>query len=143
MSNNLLPLTGGALPRFIGFETLFRDMEALNKSSYSETYPPHNLIKYDDYTYQIELAVAGFEKEELKVQQNGTDLTVSGEQHGARDDEPLTFIHKGISSKKFTKSFKLSEHVEVVSSSYTNGILYILLKLELPEEKKPKVISIQ
>jgi len=140
-NHDLLPLAG-ALPRFIGFDNLFRDMELLTKTSNQQNYPPHNLIKYDDYTYQLEFALAGFEKDELQVEHHGTDLTVSGEQK-ARDDEPCEFLHKGISAKKFKKSFKISEHMNVVSSSYTNGILYVLLKLELPEEKKPKVISIQ
>jgi molecular chaperone IbpA len=140
-NHDLLPLSG-ALPRFIGFDGLFRDMELLTKTSNQQNYPPHNLIKYDDYTYQLEFALAGFEKDELLVEHHGTDLNISGEQK-PRDDEPCEFIHKGISAKKFKKSFKISEHMNVVSSSYTNGVLYVLLKLELPEEKKPKVISIQ
>lgn len=134
---------GAALPRFVGFDNLFRDMELLTKPSNQQNYPPHNIVKYDDATYQLEIAAAGFAKDELKVEHHNTDLVVSGEQRGARDDEPLTFIHKGISSKKFQKAFKIAEHMNVVSASYTDGILYILLKLELPEEKKPKLISIQ
>src|SRR5210317_2406074 len=140
-NHDLLPFAG-ALPRLVGFENLLRDMELLSKPSNQQNYPPHNLVKYDEYTYQLEFALAGFEKDELKVEHHGTDLHISGEQ-SPRDDEPCEFLHKGISTKKFRKSFKVNEHVNVVSSSYTNGILYVLLKVELPEEKKPKVIPIQ
>jgi molecular chaperone IbpA len=141
-THDLAPF-GAALPRFVGFDNLFRDMELLTKTTNQQNYPPHNIVKYDDETYQLEIATAGFAKDELKVEHHNTDLLISGEQHGARDDEPLTFIHKGISSKKFRKAFKIAEHMNVISASYTDGVLYVLLKLELPEEKKPRVVSIQ
>lgn len=140
-NHDLLPFAG-ALPRFVGFDRLFHDMELLSKSANNVNYPPHNVVKFDDYTYQVEIAVAGFDKDELKVEHSGTDVTVTGEQR-PRDDEPCEYVHKGISTKKFRKSFKVSEYMTVLHSTLHNGVLHILMKIELPEEKKPRVIQIQ
>ena len=106
-------------------------------------YPPYNVIKVDDDEFWLEFAVAGFAKDEIKVTTKDDKLTISGE----RKDEPLpdggVYVHKGIAGRKFTRSFSLPQYFEVVNVSMEDGILYINLLQNIPEEKKPKEFEIK
>ena len=104
----------------------------------SDHYPPHNIIKDEDMKYRIEIATAGFKEEELSVELKDGILEVNGD-HTPRG---LEFIHKGISTRKFHRSFRLSEYTQVTGASLENGILAIHLEVVLPEEKKPRKIAI-
>lgn len=123
----------------IGFDTLF---EQLNRTvgNKSDHYPPHNIIQYDENLHAIELAIAGFAEDEVSVELTDNILTVEGEQK-----EPTLealYIHKGISSKYFLRSFTLAEHVEVTDATVKNGILTINLERKVPEEKQTKKVQI-
>ena len=104
----------------------------------SDHYPPHNIIKDEDMKYRIEVATAGFKEEELKIELKDGILEVNGD-HTPRG---LEFIHKGISTRKFHRSFRLSEYTQVTGASLENGILAIHLEVVLPDEKKPRKIAI-
>jgi molecular chaperone IbpA len=106
-----------------------------------DTYPPYNIREIDEDTRVLELALAGFTKNEVKVEMENRVLTISGEKSKA--DEEVKYIHKGIAARKFTKTVTLWEYWEVDSADYSDGILYIVLKREIPEEKKPKKIKIK
>ena len=97
-------------------------------------------MKVSDDDYLIEIAVAGFTLDDLDIEQDERTLTVKGE-IAKQEDEP-SYIHKGISQKKFKRVFRLSEYVYVDGASLKDGILSINLKFELPEEKRPRKISI-
>jgi molecular chaperone IbpA len=107
------------------------------------SYPPYNVIKVDDDEFWLEFAVAGFSKEEIKVTTKDGKLTISGE----RQDNPLpdggVYVHKGIASRKFTRTFSLPQYFEVVNVTMEDGILYINLLEDVPEEKKPKEFEIK
>lgn len=122
---------------FIGFQHIMNELDALSKHS-NDTYPPHNVVRKSEDEISIEVAVAGFDKEELDITYNVGVLTVSGE-HAHRERE---YIHRGVSTKKFAKSFRLSEHVVVNGADFQNGLLVIDLKLVLPENKRPRKIEI-
>jgi len=122
---------------FVGFDHLFNELENTAKHS-KDHYPPHNIIKTDENDYLIELAVAGFSKDELTVEVKDRTLTVTGE-HESRGRE---FIHRGISTKKFKRTFRLSEHVHVHGADIQDGILAIELKYVVPEEMRPRKITI-
>lgn len=122
---------------FVGFDHLFNELEYTAKHS-KDHYPPHNIIKTDENDYLIELAVAGFSKDELSVEVKDRTLTVVGE-HVSRGRE---FIHRGISTKKFKRTFRLSEHVQVHGADLVDGILAVELKVIVPEEMRPRKISI-
>ena len=126
---------------FIGFDHIWREIERLSAVSSENTklYPPHNVVKHDDSTYSIELALAGYDKDEIDVEVQEGILVVKGSFGGTPE---LEYIHKGISSKKFTRTFRLSEHVVVDGADFENGLLVIDLKVVLPEEKRPRKISI-
>jgi len=122
---------------FVGFDHLFNELEYTAKHS-NDHYPPHNIIKTSESDYLIELAVAGFGEEELSVEVKDRTLTVTGE-HVSKG---RNFIHRGISTKKFKRTFRLSEHVNVHGADIQDGILAIELKYVIPEEMRPRKISI-
>lgn len=122
---------------FVGFDHIFKELEEMTKHA-SDHYPPHNIIKDEDMKYRIEIATAGFKEEELSVELKDGILEVNGN-HTPRG---LEFIHKGISTRKFHRSFRLSEYTQVTGASLENGILAIHLEVVLPEEKKPRKIAI-
>ena len=122
---------------FVGFDHLFNELEWTAKHS-KDHYPPHNIIKKGESQFLIEIAVAGFSKDELTVEVKDRTLTVTGE-HVSKGRE---FIHRGISTKKFKRTFRLSEHVEVHGADIQDGILAIDLKYVIPEEMRPRKINI-
>jgi molecular chaperone IbpA len=122
---------------FVGFDHLFNELEYTAKHS-NDHYPPHNIIKEDENDYLIELAIAGFSQDEINVEVKDRTLTVKGE-HVSKGRE---FIHRGISTKKFKRTFRLSEHVAVHGADIQDGVLAIKLKYEVPEEMRPRKINI-
>src|SRR6056300_1174174 len=102
------------------------------------SYPPYNIVKIDDYNYQIEIACAGFNQDDIEITKDDNKLIIKGKQSSVES----TYIYKGISSKQFERKFVLGEHINIENATYINGILTIDLKNEMPEENKPKVIPI-
>ena len=134
-------MTTSLFPRsaFVGFDHLFDELDRVARQA-NETYPPHNIVKLtdDSQEYLIELAVAGFEEDEIDVEVDDRTLTIRGE-HKVKGRE---YIHKGISTKKFARTFRLSEYVQVAGADLKAGILSIHLKVVLPDEKRPRKILI-
>jgi len=130
-----------ALPRnaFLGFDHIFDELERI-QSHAKDTYPPHNVIKESELDYTIELAVAGFKQDDLVIELKDHVLTVTGERKQRRDNN--VYVHHGISTRKFVKSYRLSEYTEVVGADLKDGILSVNLAVKLPEEQKPKLIKI-
>ena len=122
---------------FVGFDHLLNELDHVAKHA-NDHYPPHNIIKTGESDYLIELAVAGFARDELTIEVKDRTLTVHGE-HVSRGRE---FIHRGISTKKFKRTFRLSEHVHVHGADIQDGILAINLKYVIPEEMRPRNIPI-
>ena len=122
---------------FVGFDHLFDELDRVARHA-NDNYPPHNIVKVDDTNYLIELAVAGFARDELEIEVKDRSLRVSGKhQNRGRD-----YIHKGISAKKFDKTFRLSEYVQVNGADLEDGILAIKLEVVVPEEMRPRKIDI-
>jgi molecular chaperone IbpA len=122
---------------FVGFEGLLQDLDNIARRS-KDNYPPHNIIKTSDYTYLIELAVAGFTETELKITVEGKTLIICGE----KENKNREYIHQGISTKKFERIFKLAENVMVQKADLNDGILTITLTHIIPETLKPRIIEI-
>ena len=125
---------------FVGFDTLFEDLERIHQSARSGTdnYPPHNIVKIDEEKFLIELAVAGFKQDDIDVEVKDGILKISGEM--GKDERDFAF--KGISSRKFEKSFRLSEFVVIDGADLKDGILVVYARVELPEEKRPRKIQL-
>lgn len=128
-------------PFLIGFTREFDRLNSVYKTNSSVSYPPYNVLKYEEDNYALELAVAGFRKDEIDITVKDGTLVVSGEKLEVEVDE--YFLHRGIATRKFTRSFALGEFMEVEDATMENGILTIPIIRVVPEEKKPKAISIK
>lgn len=123
---------------FVGFERMFDELSrTATTSANNSNYPPHNIVKIDEDNYLIEIAVAGFKKEDIDIQLKDSILTVKGKKEDAR-----TYTHKGISSREFARTFTLGEYVQVNGANLEDGILAIQLERVVPEEERPRVIEI-
>lgn len=124
----------------IGFERILHD---LSKSTLrlNDNYPPYNVIQIDESHYTVEVAVAGFAESELDVELTDRVLTIKGKKPPQQDDQP-GYIHKGISTRSFARTFTLADNVEVKSATVQNGILGVDLEIVVPEEQRPKKIAI-
>ena len=123
---------------FIGFDHVWNEIERLSDMADNKLYPPHNVVKHDDVNFTVELALAGYSKDDLTVEVKDGILVVTGD----KSSEEREYLHRGISSKKFTRTFWLSEHVVVSGADFVDGLLVIDLKVEIPKEKLPRAIPI-
>lgn len=105
------------------------------------SYPPYNIVKLSDTETVLEIAVAGFKEDEISVVIEDNTLKISGRKD-IDSESSSTYLHKGIASRSFEKSFSLPKDVIIESGEYTDGILSIFVRYEIPEEKKPKQIPI-
>ena len=131
-----------AYPRnaFLGFDHIFDQLENIHKHA-KDTYPPHNVVKEEELKYSLELAVAGFKQEHIDIEVKDHVLTITGNRPARRNQD--MYVHKGISARNWNKSFRLSEYTEVTGADLTDGILTVGLEVVLPEEKRPRKISIR
>ena len=125
---------------FLGFDHLFDELERVTNHA-KDAYPPHNVVKHSDNKYEIELAIAGFSKDDIDIELKEHVLTIKGERDARRNQD--LYVHKGISGRKFFKSFRLSEYAEVSGADLSNGILAVQVEVVLPKEKRPQKINIQ
>lgn len=126
----------------VGFDRLFDTFETRFANQLATNYPPHNIIKTDDTHYQIEIAVAGFKKHEIIVEVEQDTLTVKGESETPNESTSRQYLHRGLSSRNFVRSWQLAEHMIVNDAKIQDGILTITLEYIIPEEKKARVIDI-
>ena len=134
-------MTGFTYPRsgFIGFDHIFDQLENIHKHA-KDTYPPHNVVKEDEFKFTLELAVAGFKQEHIDIEVNDGVLTIKGDRPARREQNK--YVHKGISARNWKKSFRLSEYTEVNGADLQDGILTVSLEVVLPAEKQPRKILI-
>ena len=123
----------------VGFDNIFDQLSAL---SHFETpnYPPYNIKKVDKENYQLEMALAGFSKDDIEVEAKENTLSVSAKSSDKDDD---SFVHRGIAQRAFKRQWTLMEHLEVKDAKFKDGVLVVDMKLNLPEEKKPRTIKIK
>ena len=121
----------------IGFDDFFQTADRL---SGNQKYPPYNIAKHSDEHYSIEIALAGWSKDQLTIEEHNGKLTIKGEKpNGMTATE---FVYKGIGNRAFTREFKLTEHMHVTDADLADGILSVDLILDIPEALKPKRISL-
>mgnify|MGYP001415672737 CR=1 FL=1 len=129
-------------PFTVGFDQLFDRLFDMDVNS-SNGYPPYNIVKSDDYNYIIEMAVAGFNKDQIEIELSDGELSIRSKIKENRDDENKNLIHQGISYRSFTRKFTLSDEIQVKKADLKDGMLRIELEKIIPEHKKPKLISIK
>ena len=126
-------------PFFIGFENLFDELTNFSSLKPNLQYPPYSIRKLNDVNYYIEIALAGFSKDDINVSIEDSKLVVSGDK---KEEDTSNYIHKGISYKKFRREFVLPDTMEIVTAKMENGMLIIDLKNNIPESKIPRKIDI-
>jgi molecular chaperone IbpA len=126
----------------IGFDHLMDHLVTLHSNNNLTTneYPPYDIIKEGESNYKIELAVAGFKKDELSIQLKENTLTIKGETNSKNSNGD--YLHKNIARRSFSKDFTLAENIEVGEASFEDGVLSVSLTHNIPEEQRPKEISI-
>jgi molecular chaperone IbpA len=127
-------------PFFIGFNKEIDRLTNVHQTATRQTYPPYDVLKLDEDTYQVSIAVAGFTKNDIDISVEDNTLIVKGDIVEVTDVE---YLHKGIASRKFTRTFALGEYMEVASAEIKDGMLNIRVDRIVPEEKKPKTIKIK
>ena len=120
----------------VGFDHIFNT--PLNNSNY----PPHNIVKYSDTNYAIEVAVAGFSKEEITVEVDQDQLVVRGTQ-ATTDETSKEYLHRGLASRDFEQSYTLAEYMEVKDAEVKDGMLIISIERIVPEALQPRQITIK
>ena len=124
---------------FLGFDSLFNNLAEMNvETARGVGYPPYNVIKRDDGHFLIEIAVAGFKKEDINLTLEKGVLTITGKHKGSSDVRD--YAHRGISQRAFERSFTLSETIKVVGADIVDGLLVVILENDIPEEDKPQTI---
>jgi molecular chaperone IbpA len=126
-------------PFFIGFNRELSRLNTAHKTN-SQAYPPYDLLRLDEDTYRLSVAVAGFTKDDVNVSVDNGTLLIKGEIVEVTDAE---VVHKGIATRKFTRSFALGEYMEVTGADLKDGMLHVSIDRVVPEEKKPKTIKIK
>jgi molecular chaperone IbpA len=128
-------------PLFVGFERIFDRMNAGNKvANIQQKYPPYNIVREDENTYLIELAVAGFGEKDLDIEIHDSVLTIRG--NVTEYSDTADYIFKGIAARNFERKFTLADTVEVKELALSQGMLTIRLVNIIPDEKKPRKLFI-
>src|SRR6201995_759743 len=122
----------------VGFDQLFNRLEQAVEAG--NGYPPYNIERSDETHYRISIAVAGFAEKDLNVEVRDGVLTVVGKREDSA--EKASYLHQGIAGRAFERRFQLAEHVEVRAAKLENGLLHVDLERVVPEEKKPRRITI-
>ena len=130
------------LPTALGFENAFAALDnAAHLLTATQTaFPPVNIVKTGDYTFNVELAVAGYKQDEIEITAEKNSLKVTGKK---TEDDTREYLVKGIAGRKFARQFVLSDTVVVRDANLADGILSIQLENVIPEEQKPRKISIK
>lgn len=126
-------------PFFIGFGRELEKLNSLHKTN-SQSYPPYDILKLDEDTYVLSLALAGFTKNDVSVSLDKGSLVISG---GITEVIDAEVVHKGIASRKFNREFALGEYMEISGAEMKDGMLHINIYRVVPEDKKPKIIDIK
>jgi molecular chaperone IbpA len=126
----------------VGIDSLFdRITRNIDMAANAGNYPPYNIVKTGDETYEIQIAAAGFRQDEIEVEVKDGQLVVQGGQ-GNQARPEVEYLHHGISNRSFIRTFQLSDYVEVREAAMKDGILTVRLERQIPEAMKPKKIAI-
>jgi len=132
-----LDIFGQFRPFAIGFDRYFEDLERMSNISQTN-YPPYNVVKVDEEHFAVELAVAGFSKKDISITKEKNVLIIEGK----LEDKSKDFVHKGLASRAFKRSWTLSDDIVIEGAELKDGILSVSLEKVIPEEDKPVEIKI-
>ena len=129
-------------PYAVGFDRVFDNLSRyVDNNATSTGYPPYNIRKEGDYNYVIEMALAGFAREDLEIEVADGVLTIRSVKEKSDDD--VSNIYRGISYRKFVRKFTIADDIVVNGAKMENGMLSVDLERIVPEEKKPRLIEVK
>ena len=144
MTNKSLSIFNQLRPVTVGFDPIFDRFESMMNDDFfnvpTTNYPPYNIVRTGDYTYDIELALAGFGKDDIDVKYEDGVVTVKSVHENKEED---TVQYRGISKRQFTKSFSIADDVVVNGAEWKDGLLKIAMERIIPEAKKARSIKIK
>jgi len=128
----------------VGFDRMMSLLDAAQKNSAADSYPPYNIEKTGDDAYQVTVAVAGFGPQDLDVEVRDGQLIITGKGSAeTAEDSKVRYLHRGIARRAFERRFQLADHVEVKGADLRDGLLVVDLVREIPEAMKPRKVEIQ
>ena len=132
-------------PFSVGFDSIFEEFDRVLESTerYNSNYPPYNIRKISENDYKIEVALAGYSKDDIELELKDSTLTVRNKaKEKIVNEDSNGVIHKGISTRQFERAFTISEDIKVINAELNNGLLNIDLERIVPEEKRARLINI-
>ena len=148
MTNKALSIFNQLRPVTVGFDNVFDHFERMfDDHNFNEmvniNYPPYNIVKTGKNTYDIELALAGFNKKDIEINMEDGMLNIKSVVEATKDKDEDGVIHKGIAKRYFSKSFTIAEDVEVKGAELKDGLLKVSLERIVPEHKQPRTIEVK
>ena len=151
MTNKALSIFNKLRPVSVGFDSIFDHFENMwdddffNLPSVSNNYPPYNIVKSGNNKYDVEVALAGFNKKDINVNVGDGMLTIESKKEDkiSDEDEDGEVLHKGISKRYFKRSFSVADDVEVKGAKLEDGLLRVSMERKIPEAKKLRTIDVK
>ncbi len=123
----------------VGFDRLFDMLENSPAGTQADNYPPFDLLKVDDHAFRVDLAVAGFKRNEIDITAHQNVLIIRGQK---AEEDGQGYVHRGIATRAFERRFALADHIQVTGAELADGMLRVSLVREVPEAMKPRRIEI-
>ena len=145
MTNKALSIFNQLRPVSVGFDSIFDHFERMFDDEFrfpTVNYPPYNIVKTGTYTYNIEVALAGYNKKDISVEYADGVLTIKSIKEAKAEDKKGV-IHKGIAKRYFSKSFTIADDIKIEGAELKDGLLKVYLMKIVPETKKPKTITVK
>ena len=145
MTNKALSIFNQLRPVSVGFDNIFDHFERMFDDDFrfpTVNYPPYNIVKTGTYTYNIEVALAGYNKKEISVEYADGVLNIKSIKEAKAEDKKGV-IHKGIAKRYFSKSFTIADDIKIEGAELKDGLLKVYLMKIVPEGKKPKIITVK
>jgi len=131
-----------ALRSFVGFDNLFNELETISTQK-QNSFPAHDILRISEDEYEITLALSGFNKDDISIDVHDGVLTIKGNGGTEVQNDKLQYLYKGIAKRSFEQKFRLEKYVDVKDAKLSNGLLTISLLREIPEERKPRQITLK
>ena len=147
MTNKHLSIFNQLRPVTVGFDNMFDHFERMFEDDYTfstySNFPPYNIVKTGDFTYDVELALAGFSKDDITVDYADNTLSVKSVKKESEKKDADGVLHRGISKRQFSKTFTIADDVEVKGAELKDGLLKVSMEKIIPDAKKLKTIDIK
>ena len=131
-----------ALRSFVGFDNLFNELETFSTQK-QNSFPAHDIVRISEDEYEITLALSGFNNKDISIDVYDGVLSIKGNGGTELNDGKIQYIYKGIAKRSFEQKFRLEQYVDVKDAKLSNGLLTISLVREIPEERKPRKITLK